>query len=568
MTTADYIVKYLENKGINAIFGYPGGMVTHFMAAAARSEKLKAYCNYHEQASAFAACGYAQAGDKPGVAFATSGPGATNFITGIAHAYFESVPVLFITGQVNTNEAKVTLKVRQKGFQETDIISMVKDITKYSAYITDANEIKTELDKAFFNMTDRRRGPVLLDIPINIFRTEIEGDLQGWKEPENANENEREYKDKIESILKNAKKPVLLAGNGINMSGLRKEFKELVCKWEIPVVTSMIAVDLLPSDNPYNFGFIGAYGHRHSNMIISQCDLIISMGSRLDFRQTGAKLSEFAKNAKLLRIDTDENELENKIKEDEISVKADLKMILKVLNDSENDFERYSNWLEKCNYYKKRLESIDNLQSNNIVMELSRLIPDNCTITTDVGQNQVWTAQSFINKDNQRILFSGGHGAMGFSLPAALGAYYATHKPVYVIVGDGGFQMNIQELQFVVRENIPLKIIVLNNNSLGMIRHFQEMYFDSVFDYTVENKGYTNPDFNKIAEAYGIASYKIETIEQAEQLKAELTDSKPAFFNVCMGNTTYVYPKLEFGKPIYDQEPAIDRALLQELLEY
>lgn len=571
MRVSDYIVKYIADKGIKFAFGYPGGMVTYLMDSFDNNENIVAHALYHEQAAAFAACGYAQASGNVGVAYATSGPGATNLITGICHAYFESVSTLFITGQVNTNEARGLLNIRQKGFQETDIIGMVDNVTKYCAYVEKAEDIKYYLDRAFYYATEGRPGPVLLDIPIDIQRGEINiDDLKGFiPVPKQSIDYPNIVKIILEN-LKNSAKPVIIIGNGVNTACVTKDFKKIIEKLGLPTVTSMIAVDVIPSDSKYNFGFIGAYGHRHANLIISQSDLLISFGSRLDIRQTGANIKEFAKNAKLIRVDIDQNEFGNNIKHNEIDIYADLKELVKYLSTDGilNDYNVSQKWFNQCQYYKTKLSQIDQMNPNKLVELLSDLIPDGSIITTDVGQNQVWVAQSFNVKSTQRILFSGGHGSMGYSLPAAIGAYYASKKPVYCFTGDGGLQMNIQELQFLAREKIPVKIFVLNNHSLGMIRHFQEMYFQSNCTQTVMMKGYSNPDFSKVGLAYGIRSHSIDHIKEFSQFKEELEDSNSVLFDVNVGDITYVYPKLAFNKPIYDQEPELDRELLDEILSF
>lgn len=570
MLVAEYIAKFIKSKGTSHAFGYPGGMVTYLMDAFDDLPDFYAYSLYHEQSASFAASAYAQRINKIGVVYATSGPGATNLVTGIAHAFYESVPVLFITGQVNTKEAKGSLQIRQKGFQETDVISIVKSITKYTTYVSTANDIRYELEKAYFEATNGRPGPVLLDIPIDIQRTEINPlNLRSFSE---ANPVMIDYKSSMKIFndnLQNAKKPVLLLGNGVNVSNSREQIKKIIDRLQIPVVTSMIAVDVLESSHPLNFSFIGAYGTRYSNLILSQADLIITMGSRLDIRQTGSNIKEFAKSAKILRFDIDENEFTNVINPSTINLKVNLCDFLdKLLENESSQIQNHKSWLKQCNFYKTKLNHIDDLTPNMIVSKISMLIPDNSTISTDVGQNQVWISQSFQVKRHQRILYSGGHGSMGYSLPAAIGAYYATKQKIYCFNGDGGLQINIQELQFIYREKLPIKIIVLNNNSLGMIRHFQEMYFNSNFAQTVENKGYSAPDFTDIARAYKIKSKSIYDVEEIGDIEGWLNDNEPCLINVYVGNTTFVFPKLEFTKPLYDQEPPLDRELLKELLDY
>lgn len=571
MKVSDYIVEFFINKGITDVFGYPGGMVTHLMDSFKKFEdKITAHVNYHEQASSFCACGYAQIKNIPGVAYATSGPGATNLLTGIANAYFDSTPAIFLTGQVNTYESRGNMRVRQKGFQETDIVKIAKPITKYAKYIDHAEDIKYELEKAYYMSMTGRKGPILLDIPMNIFRADVDIDtLKGFHETE----TEVFRKEDIELILSKlleARRPLIIAGAGIDLTGLNKEFKELVEKLGIPVVTSMIAVDLQNFNSKYNYGFIGAYGHRYANFLVEKSDLILTMGTRLDCRQTGSNKEYFARNAQIVRIDIDENEMDNKVKETEIQIVADInKIILAMLNDDRFSLnKRYREWLEKCNEIKQKLNKIDYEEGNEIIDKISNIIKENSVITTDVGQNQVWVSQSFRVKEGQRIIFSGGHGSMGFSLPAAIGAYYAKRNNIICFSGDGGLQMNIQELQFVEREKLPIKIIVMQNKSLGMIRHFQEMYFNSCYTQTMENMGYEAPDFCKIAEAYGIESIKIKNIDkQIPEIKTAIENDKPMLIQVEMNSKTYIYPKLAVNKPIYNQEPELEEKLMQNLLK-
>lgn len=558
MKVSDYIVDFLIKKEITDIFGYPGGMLTHFMDSLHKREnEIKTHINYHEQASSFSACGYAQVSRKPGVAFATSGPGATNLVTGIANAYFDNIPTIFITGQVNTNELKNGLSVRQKGFQETDIVSIVKSITKYATIVKNVEDIQFELEKAYHIALEGRPGPVLVDIPMNITRSEINTDkLSHYLNNHQHFENTIDLK-LLNELISKSKSPVIIAGNGIKTSNQVELFRNFINKMGIPVVTSMISFDLLEKEHLLNFGFIGAYGHRCANFIIAKSDLVISIGSRLDVRQVGGKSELFAPNAQLIRVDIDASEFTNKIKSNEYQIHSDLAIFINAMLDIDFPSKKTKNWLDTCNKIKDTFKNRDKEIANKIIEELSNHIPSESIVFTDVGQNQVWIAQSFKNKVNQEIFFTGGHAAMGYSLPAAIGAYYASKKIVFSFNGDGGIQMNIQELQFLKREQIPVKIIILNNKSLGMISHFQEMYFDSNYIFTVENEGYSTPNFKKIAEAYDIKYTSLKELDDLKNIK--FTSNLPELIEVELGMFTHVYPKLEFGKPNQDQEPLIDR---------
>lgn len=570
MKVSDYIVHYLIEYGITDVFGYPGGMVTHLMDSFSHyTDRITAHMTYHEQAAAFAACGYALASGKPGVAYATSGPGATNLITGICDAYFDSIPVLFLTGQVNTFESKDNLPVRQRGFQETDIVSMVSGVTKYAVRIQDASQVVQCLNHAFFEMEAGRKGPVLLDIPMNIFREEVT--LEKGKQVYVSSEVEDvdavipAFKDILSKALHAAKRPVLLLGNGVKIAGAVELSRKIVRALDIPVVTTMMAVDVT-SDEMTSYGFVGAYGSRSANFLVAKADLVISLGARMDVRQVGAKRSQFAPGAKIIRVDIDPGELQYKVHDDEIALCGNVISALKALEQIASAEQLdYSPWRKVCNKIESSLKKIDKSMPNEWMKQVARCLPENALVTADVGQNQVWTAQSLTLEGKQKICFSGGHGAMGFSLPAAIGCALATRKAVYSINGDGGFQMNLQELQTIVREKLPVKIVLFNNKSLGMIRHFQEMYFQNNYVQTVSKGGYTVPDFGAIAVAYGITYMRVD---DPGKLKPDMfTDGKAGLIEIELDENTYVFPKIEFGNPNQDQEPLIDRALYHDLME-
>ncbi len=567
MKVSDYMVDFFLSRGIKDVFGYPGGMVTHLIDSfSRRGDEISAHVNYHEQASAFCACGYAQVSGLPGIAYATSGPGATNLITGIANAFFDSIPGIFLTGQVNTFEAKGDLPIRQKGFQETDILSMVKGITKYCVYISQAEDIRYELEKAWYLANEGRKGPVLLDIPMNVLRSDVDPDsLPGFEEEPDRISNLKEKKGKLCEWMRQSRRPVLLIGAGVKSAGKEEAIRGLAKSWGIPVVSSMLAFDVFPKEYPNYFGFIGAYGTREANFIVAKSDLILSVGSRLDVRQVGARAENFGGEARIVRMDVDPNEFSRKIREDELEITCGISEFVKEMEAEDSFRAPMEPWLTVCNEIRKRLEHMDEDRPNKLIGRLSEKLPEDLIITTDVGQNQVWVAQSFWVKEKQRVLFSGGHGAMGYSLPAAIGAYYGSRKPVVCLCGDGGIQMNIQELQFLARERLPILIVILNNCALGMIRHFQEMYFDSNYAQTMEEGGYTVPEFGKIAWGYGLDYHKISTDEDMEAYEPCL--DRPQVVEICLENPTYVFPKLEFGKPNQDQEPLLDRKLYQELMD-
>lgn len=559
----EYIASFLADKGIHDVFGYPGGMVTYLMDALARCPRLTSHLCYHEQGAAFAAVGYGRIKNIPGVAYATSGPGATNLLTGIADAYFDSVPTIFITGQVNTYDLKRG-NMRQHGFQETDIVAMAKPIVKAAMQVTEPDKVPAALDYLYNLAMSGRKGPVLLDLPMDVQRSDCPAAPTATAQGTDPGDLAEKILPQVVGALQQSTRPLILAGAGIRQADAADEFRAWVERLQIPVVTSMTAVDLMSRQNPLCLGFIGAYGHRWANFATAKADLILALGSRLDARQTGADPARFAPGARILRVDIDPAELAHKIHAHEEQLRADLKTALTALRrgTAPAGAEKWRAWHEICAVMRRKLQPLDVLSANELVRDISRQIPAAAVVTADVGQNQVWVAQSFDVKA-QRILFSGGHGAMGFSLPAAIGACIANgRQPVYAFCGDGGLHMNIQELQTVVREKLPIKILLLNNRSLGMIRHFQEMYFDARYVQTKAETGYTVPDFVRIAQAYGLPAQRITG---AADFDPSLTNDEPMLYDIACGADTYVFPKLAVQKPIYDQEPLMPRQLLAEL---
>ena len=569
MKVSDYIVKFLIEKGITDTFGYPGGSVSHLLDSFDKYKgQINAHVTYHEQGAAFAAGAYASVKGLPGVAYATGGPGTTNLLTGMGHAYYDSIPVIFFTGDVNTNEARKSLPIRQRAFQESDNIAIVSPLSKYAVYVDDPEMIRYYLEAAYYHAMNGRRGPVVVNLPMDIQRAEVDERLLKGFEPDDSSpySDRGEYKEQLAVALRRAERPCLILGNGIKSSGMRALAKQAVEHMGIPYVTSMIAFDVL-GDHPQNFGFIGAYGSRAANFILAKCDLVISIGSRLDIRQVGVKRENFAPNAQIFRVDIDAGELEYKVHDDErsfcMTAEDALQSILGISVP-----KNYSKWIFLCREIAKKLCGYDDRLPNEYVKALDDLLPEGVPITTDVGQNQVWVPQSFELKSGQQVLFSGGMGSMGHALPAAIGAYYGSGgKITCCICGDGGLQMNIQEMQYIAREDLPIKIIVFNNNALGMIRHFQEMYFDGRFFQTRPEGGYTAPDFTQIASAYGIRSFFVNSPNELVQYRDVLQDQKAVLIEMRISENTYVVPKLEFGKPNQDQEPLLDRQLYDELMK-
>lgn len=556
MKASDYIIEFLKRIGVTHVFGYPGGAVTHIVDSIYKCGGISFIGTGNEQGAAFAAEGYSRAGQKLGVALATSGPGATNLITGIGSAYFDSVPVLYLTGQVNTYEYKNsypnTRNIRQLGFQETDITEIVKPITKYAVRVTEAESLPEILAEAVSAAVSGRQGPVLVDVPMNIQRSQVQDDILLPKTEETKCVFDA---DEVIRLLNSAHRPCVLVGGGCRLSE-NARLKKLLEATGVPVVSSLMGLERFDFEYDNFLGLIGAYGSRYANKALASSDLIIALGSRLDNRQTASR-SGFAKSAKLIRVDIDENEFEYKVKPDEININCDCESFVGALYERINDLGRVSDeWINTVRSLRDKYP-ISSEREMRLPADLMAKISNCCNkdtiITTDVGQNQIWAAQSLDTAKLHKFMTSGGMGAMGFSLPAAIGAAFALpDKKIVSINGDGGMNMNIQELQTVKRYGLPIKILVLNNHALGMIRHFQEMYFDSLYAGTIID--YDTPDFVAVGNAYGINSLGVNCDFKENVLADIFNRPDAALCEITLPQTTYIFPKLAVGKPIEEQE--------------
>ena len=573
MKTSDYIIDFLFKNKVNYIFEVVGGSIAHIIDSLYSNNHIKTISMHHEQTAAFAAEGYSRLCGNVGVALATSGPGATNLVTGIGSCYFDSIPCLFITGQVNTYELKTNKLVRQIGFQETDIVNVVKPIVKYAKLITEPQKIKYYLEKAIFIAKNGRPGPVLLDIPLDIQRKDIDINEIGSFHYSIKTGDTYNFNDQINEaakLLQDSKRPAFLIGGGLRLSGAVKEFNDLENKLNFPVAVTLMGLDAFNHEDPNYIGMIGTYGNRYANLAIANSDLIIALGTRFDTRQTGTNPDSFARATKIIHIDIDPNELNNKIKTD-VAINCDIKEFLTLITkklDNKNILN-IKEWKEKIETYKIKYPSFTvsknkKISPNHFMDILSLFMPSDSIICADVGQTQMWAAQSLKLRANQRFLTQGGMGAMGSALAMGIGASFSqkNKKPIIIISGDGGFQLNIQELQTVYHHNLPLKIIIFNNSCYGMVRQFQQQYFDSRFQSTVI--GYSSPDFKRIAKAYKITSSKISKINEIEgSLKKLFSNMQPMLLEIKIDRDFQALPKLSVNNPIEDQEPFLPREELR-----
>ncbi|MFH2138266.1 MAG: thiamine pyrophosphate-binding protein [Candidatus Omnitrophota bacterium] len=576
MKLSDYVINFLVQQKVEYIFEICGGAITHLLDSVYKRTDIKAIPMHHEQTAAFAAEGYARINGNIGVAMATSGPGATNLITGIGSCFFDSIPCLFITGQVNTYEFKFKKPIRQLGFQETDIVTMVKPIVKDSVLIEDPNKIRYELERLIHIAKSGRPGPVLLDIPMNVQRADINpSKLKAFKK--NAiNKAPLQIKNKVwgkvVELIHNSSRPLVIVGGGLRLSQSSDELYAFINKTKMPVVSTLIGKDAFANDHKQFVGMMGTYGLRHANLAVANADLIIVLGARLDTRQTGTRPDTFSRGAKIVHVDVDANELNSKVRAD-IAICADIKLFLKGINKriSKYDSKRISRWRKIIQQYKQKYSQKNNsknaIDPNLFLEDASKYMSKDSVICVDVGQHQMWAAQSVQLKKQQRFLTQGGMGAMGSALSFAIGACFAKPRTTAVVVtGDGGFQLNLQELQTVYYYQLPIKIIMLNNSCYGMVRQFQEQYFRSRFQSTVV--GYNAPNFQKVVSSFGIKSnrlvYERDIIKKFKDL---FKDNKPAFLEVKIPKDVKVLPKLSVNRPIEDQDPLLSREELQSNMQ-
>lgn len=557
MNVAEYITNFLIKNKIKHIFGFQGGAILKLVDTMVESGEIEYVQNYHEQASAFCADAYSRVTGNIGAAIATSGPGATNLITGIANAYFDSIPTLFITGQDYTTNIKKPGNARQDGFQEVDIVSMVKPITKYAVTIMNAEDLRYEFEKAIYFAKSGRPGAVLIDIPIDIQFKEIEEDkLKSFILPiEGYNSNGIE---EVIETLKNAKRPVILVGGGVRLSDSISDFEKFINKTKIPVVSTLNALDCY--DDAYSFS--GLYGNTHSNIIINNSDVILVLGSRLGLRQVG-KFRENYTSAKIIQVDIDINERNRSLNTD-LFIHDNLKHFLLELNNkiAKQAFPDYSNWIKKADewkddYSKNTYVNNEGIDPVEFVSKVSGFFADNAIVTSDVGQNQMWIAQGFCPQKNQRLLNSSGHGAMGFSLPAAIGAKIASpDSQVIAFMGDGGLQMNMQELLTISHRNLNIKCIVLNNNTLGMMKEVQSRYFDSRF-YGADEKDFVCADLKLLASTFKIDYMKISEEFEVSKIKEVLENDKPSLIDLRISSNSKLLNRYDEAE-IFEKEKIND----------
>jgi acetolactate synthase-1/2/3 large subunit len=550
---AEILLECLKREGVDTIFGYPGGQALPIYDALYDSDIVHVRTR-HEQGAAHAADGYARASGKPGVCLVTSGPGATNLVTGIATAYMDSVPLICLTGQVPTH------MLGTDAFQEADITGITMAITKHNYLVSDPKDLTRVIKEAFHIATTGRPGPVLIDLPKDVMISELEPDypdsvdIPGYKPTFGGHPNQ--IKNAF-SLLQKVKRPVIYAGGGVVASGAETELIEFAEKWQIYVATTLMGMAAFPGQHPLSLGMLGMHGTQYANYAIHEADLIIAIGARFSDRVTG-KLSEFAKNAKVIHIDVDPAEVGKNIRVD-VPIVGDVKQILQefieMLKDkTPTSFEEWDvkvkDWKEKHPLtYGVPVEKDGLIKPQFVIDRLYQLSEGNAIVATDVGQHQMWSSHFYPTKRPRSFLSSGGLGTMGYGLPAAMGAQVA--KPddlVIAICGDGGYQMNIQELGTLFEYRIPVKVAIINNRYLGMVRQWQEMFFDHRYSSVCLA---CTPDFVGIAEAYGILGLRATTPEETDAvIRQALAHPGPVVMEFEVEKEENVFPMVPAGAGI------------------
>ena len=561
MTGAQITIESLLAEGVDTIFGYPGGAILPTYDALVQNPALRHILVRHEQGAAHMAEGYARVSGRPGVVLVTSGPGATNTVTGIADAYMDSTPLVVICGQVPTN------MIGNDAFQEADVTGITRPCTKHNYLIRDVNDISRTIKEAFHIAGSGRPGPVLIDLPKDVQAAEASFSypetvsLRGYKPTFKG--NSRQIERALE-VIEQAERPLFYVGGGVQWSGASEALIELVRGLKIPITTTVMALGVYPSDDPLSLGMLGMHGGYWTNMAVQNCDALIAVGARFDDRVTG-RTSDFAPKAeKIVHIDIDPSSISKNIKVD-VPIVGDIKEVLQVMlgkvKTREQLAPRQKIWEEWCQHimaWKQEKPLPYQTQGANgeilpraVLEEINRITGGEAIVVTDVGQHQMWAAQMMKFSQPRSWLTSGGLGTMGYGLPAGIGAHFAApDRQVVVISGDGSIQMNIQELSAAVQYNVPVKVVILNNHYLGMVRQWQEKFYEERYSHSYMD---AMPDFVKLAEAYGAKGFRAEkSSELSATLRAAFAEAGPVLVEVVIPKSEGVFPMVPAGSAMHE----------------
>jgi acetolactate synthase-1/2/3 large subunit len=551
---AKILLECLKLEGVDKVFGYPGGTVINIFDELYSCPEIKNILPRHEQAAVHAADGYARATGRVGVAIATSGPGATNTVTGIATAYMDSIPLVVITGQVPT------ALIGNDAFQEVDIIGITRPCTKHNFLVKNVKDLPKIVKKAFYIARTGRPGPVLIDLPKDVqiasteFRYPESVEMRGYKP---TIEGHPKQIEKAAAMLLSAKKPVIYVGGGVVLANAAEQLFNLADTLDAPVTTTLMGLGAFPENHSLSLGFLGMHGTYYANMAVTNCDLLVAVGARFDDRVTG-RISSFAPHAKIIHVDVDPTSIKKNVRVD-LPIVGDVKDVLsrliKEVKENPAGVEEFRNaarpWLDEIDAWKSKhpmayKQDTKIIKPQLVIQKLRELSDDSAIIATDVGQHQMWTAQFFGFTRPRTFLTSGGLGTMGFGLPAAMGAQVAfPDRQVIAICGDGGFQMNMQELATLVQNRLPVKVCILNNNYLGMVRQWQELFFEKRYSHTVLDLPI---DFTMLAEAFGAKGFQATKPEEVEEtIRAAFKTPGPVIMEFKIAREEKVLPMVPAG---------------------
>ena len=552
LTGAQILLESLKKEGVDVLFGYPGGAVIDIYDELPRHPELKHVLVRHEQGAVHAADGYARASGKVGCCLVTSGPGAWNTVTGIATAYCDSIPLVVFTGQVPTQ------LIGNDAFQEVDIVGITRPCTKHNFLVKDVRNLAKTIRQAFYLARSGRPGPVLVDLPKDIMQARTEF---VWPEDIFMRSYNPTYKPNLNQLrrtaeeLAKARKPIILAGGGVIMSNASEVLCELAHELNIPVATTLMGLGAFPANGDLWLGMVGMHGTYAANMSINHADLLVCVGARFDDRVTG-RLQDFASHARIVHIDIDPTSIRKNVEVD-VPVVGDCRQALEGILEicrakmADTDWSgMHADWLQTVHEWKANHPLAYNknghIKPQQVIETMYSITKGDAIIATEVGQNQMWAAQFYTFTKPRTLLTSGGLGTMGYGFPAAIGAQFAfPDKLVINVAGDGSIQMNIQELATVVQNKIPVKVVILNNGHLGMVRQWQELFYNRNYSHTNME---AQPDFVKLAEAYGAEGYRISKPEELEDvLRKALTSPNPAFIDVMVEREENVYPMVPAG---------------------
>jgi acetolactate synthase-1/2/3 large subunit len=558
MTGAQITIESLLAEGVDTIFGYPGGAILPTYDALMLNPALRHVLVRHEQGAAHMAEGYARVSGRPGVVLVTSGPGATNTVTGIADAYMDSTPIVVITGQVPTT------MIGNDAFQEADVTGITRPCTKHNYLVRDVHDIARVIKEAFYIAGSGRPGPVLVDLPKDVqnaqalFKYPEKVEIRGYKPTLKG--NERQIERALEAI-ENAERPLFYVGGGVQWSDATVPLTELVRGLKIPITTTVMALGVFPSSDPLCLGMLGMHGGYWTNMAVQSCDALIAIGARFDDRVTG-RVSDFAPNAKtIIHVDIDPSSISKNIKV-HIPIVGDIKEVVQVMLKKVKSQESlaprqklWAEWHQKIKAEKplpyEKSNANGEVKPRELIEELYNVTKGEAIVATDVGQHQMWTAQMMPFDRPRSWLTSGGLGTMGYGLPAGIGAYFAApDRPIVVISGDGSIQMNIQEMATAVQYKVPVKVIIMNNYYLGMVRQWQEKFYEGRYSHSYMD---AMPNFVKLAEAYGAAGFRVE---KSKDLTATITEAfavpGPVIVDVVIPQSEGVFPMVPAGSAMHE----------------